>query len=351
MNAALGGVRVVDVSSGIAGPISAMLLADFGADVVKIEPREGDPTRAQPGFSMWNRNKRSVVLDRSAPEDRHRLAEFLAGADVCVVSKPGASLAGTALDLDTLSATYPHLVVLHTPPYTLQTVPWAGGQESHPLLSATAGSARRQTSFDGGPVDLVYPIPLYVQGIWAAAGAVAALIERARSGFGQVVGVSGVHGVMVCCCSQFNVVPTQQPMPTDVGPGGRNPCYTTYQGQDGRWLFLAALTPKFQVNAFRVLGVGDVHADPRIGGVPARMALPENRGWVRKLLADAFCTRSRDEWLDLLERGDCPAGPLGERESWLDHPQLRANGLRVEVADPERGPVVMAGVPVVMSRT
>src|SRR5579859_599628 len=351
MSSALEGVRVVDLSRGIAGPLAAMLLADFGADVVKIEPPDGDPARALPGFAVWNRNKRSVVLDPNLSAGRRRLAEFLAGADVCVVSQPGAALAGSELDLGTLCATYPGLIVLHMPPYLLADVPWAGGQESHPLLSASAGSARRQTSFDGGPIDLVYPIPLYVQGMWAAAAGVAALIERQRSGFGQVVGVSGVHGVLVSCTGQFNVVPTQPAMPTDVGPGGRNPCYTTYQGQDGRWLFLAALTPKFQVNAFRVLGVGDVHADPRIGGVPARMALPENRGWVRKLLADAFCTRSRDEWLDLLERGDCPAGPLGERESWLDHPQLRANGLRVEVADPERGPVVMAGVPVVMSRT
>ena len=197
----------------------------------------------------------------------------------------------------------------------------------------------------------MYPIPLYVQGIWAAAAAVAALIERQRSGFGQIVGVGGVHGVMVSCCSQFNVVPTQLQMPTDVGPGGRNPCYTTYQGEDGQWLFLAALTPKFQVNAFKVLGVGDIHADPRIGGVPARLALPENRTWVRKLMADAFRTRPRDEWLTRLAIGDCPAGPLGERDLWLDHPQIEANGLRAELDDPDRGRVVMPGVPLVLTKT
>ena len=278
------------------------------------------------------------------------MAEFLAGADVCVVSQPRSALTGTALAPEALSATYPGLVVVHAPPYTLADVPWAGGQESHPLLGALAGSACRQTSFDGGPVDLVYPIALYVQGIWAAAATVAALIERERSGFGQVVGVSGVHGVMVSCCNQFNVVVNQPQMPTDVGPGGRNPCYSTYQGQDGRWLFIAALTPKFQVNAFRVLGVGDIHADPRIGGVAARIALPENRTWVRALLAEAFATRPRDEWLDLLEQGDCPAA-LGERDAWLDHPQVLANGLRVELDDPDRGPVVMPGLPLVLTGT
>jgi crotonobetainyl-CoA:carnitine CoA-transferase CaiB-like acyl-CoA transferase len=351
MSTALEGVRVVDLSGGIAGPIAAMLLGDFGADVVKIESPNGDPARARPGFAMWNRNKRSVVLDQRDAAGCRRLSEFLAGADVCVIGQPRAALAGGPLDLDTLAATYPGLVLLHMPPYTLTDVPWAGGEESHPLLSAMAGSARRQTSFAGGPVDLVYPIPLYVQGIWAAAAAVAALIERQRSGLGQTVGVGGVHGVMVSCCSQFNVVPTQLPMPTDVGPGGRNPCYTTYQGQDGQWLFLAALTPKFQVNAFKVLGVGDIHADPRIAGVPARLALPENRTWVRQLMADAFRTLPRDQWLERLALGDCPAGPVGDRDVWLDHPQVAANGLRVEVDDPDRGPVVMPGVPLVLTRT
>ncbi|MDQ6674048.1 MAG: CoA transferase [Chloroflexota bacterium] len=351
MSMALEGVRVVDLSTGIAGPMAAMLLADFGADVVKMEAPEGDPCRALPGFAVWNRNKRSIVIDQSLDSGRQRLANFLAGADVCIVSQPRPALAGTQLDPQTVCAAYPGLVFLHTPPHTLVDMPWAGGEESHPLLSAIAGSARRQTSFDGGPIDLVYPIPLYIQGMWAAAAVVAALIERQRSGLGQVVGVGGIHGVMVSCCGQFNVVPTQPQMPTDVGPGGRNPCYSTYQCQDGRWLFLAALTPKFQVNAFAVLGVGNIHADPRIDGVPSRMALPENRAWVRELLADAFCTRPRDEWLERLERGDCPAGALAEREVWLDHPQVVANGLRVEVDDPDRGRVVMPGLPLVLTRT
>jgi crotonobetainyl-CoA:carnitine CoA-transferase CaiB-like acyl-CoA transferase len=353
MSMALEGMRVIDLSSGIAGPIAAMLLADFGADVVKVEPPCGDPARALPGFVVWNRNKRGIVVDTSSAAGRGRLDEFLAGADVCVVSQPRAPSPQTASysDPERLSATYPHLVVLHTPPYTPAEVPWAGGAESPALLNAYAGPACRQSSFSGAPVDLVYPISLYVQGQWAAAAAVAALIERERSGFGQVVSVAGIHGVMVSCVGQLNIVPTQQPLTTDVGPGGRHPCYSTYQCQDGRWLFMAALTPKFQINAFKVLGVGNVFADERIRGVPARILLPENRGWVRQLLSDAFRTRPRDEWLALLEQGDCPAGPMGERDVWLDHPQVQANDLRAEVDDPERGRVVMPGLPLVLTKT
>src|SRR5213593_2610825 len=104
MTSALEDIRIVDLSSGVAGPIATMLLADFGADVVKVEPPEGDPARALPGFAVWNRNKRSVVIDPRQPAGGHRLAEFLAGADVCVVSQPRAALTGSQLDPDTVCA-------------------------------------------------------------------------------------------------------------------------------------------------------------------------------------------------------------------------------------------------------
>ncbi|GAC1316793.1 MAG: hypothetical protein NVSMB2_09890 [Chloroflexota bacterium] len=351
MGMALDGVRILDLSTHVAGPYMAMLLADFGADVVKVEPPTGDPARSLPGFAMWNRNKRSVALDVYSASGRRRLEDFLAGADVCIVSESQPNLAGSSLDPTGLAETYPHLVCVQMPPYTPDHVPWCGGGESHALLSAQAGPARRQASFDGGPVEMVFPVLLYVQAQWAAAATVAALIERQRSGFGQVVTVSGMHGVMVSSVGQLCLVPTEAPLPTNVGPGGRHPCYTTYQGSDGRWLFMAALTPKFQANAFRVLGVGDLFADMRIRGIPSRLLLPENRAWVRELLSDTFRTRPRDEWLTLLEEGDCPAGPLGERDCWLDHPQVLANGLRVELDDPDRGRVVMPGLALVLTTT
>jgi crotonobetainyl-CoA:carnitine CoA-transferase CaiB-like acyl-CoA transferase len=346
VSAPLDGIRVLDLSSGIAGPLAGMLLADFGADVVKVEPPTGDPARANPGFAVWNRNKRGIVVDTASSSGKARIEKFLAGADVCILSR-----ASETLDRRRLSEKYPRLVVLYMPPYTPERTPWAGGQESHPLLSAFGGAAWRQSSFEGGPIDLVYPFPLYVQGHWAAGTAVAALLERLHSSVGQVITVCGMHGIMLSCVGQLNMVPGQQPLPTNVGPGGRHPCYTTYQAGDGLWLFMAALTPKFQANAFKVLGVGDIFADERIRGVPARMLLPENRTWIRQLLADAFRTRTRDEWLARLEEGDCPSGPLGDRDRWLDHPQLCANGVRAEVEDPERGHVVMPGIPLVLTET
>jgi crotonobetainyl-CoA:carnitine CoA-transferase CaiB-like acyl-CoA transferase len=339
----LEGVRVVELSTGIAGPVTGMLLADYGAELVKAEPPGGDPARELPGFAMWGRNKQSIVLDSATAAGRERLAGLLAGADLCITS---------SLDLlDATGVANPSLVILHMPPYLPGETPWAGGRESHGLLSAIAGPSCRQSSFDGDPIELVYPVALYQQAMWGAACGLAALIERQQSGLGQVVTVAGLHGIMSSCPGSFVIDPGQPVATTDVGPGGRHPTYTTYQCGDGAWLFMAALTPKFQANAFKTLGVGDLHADPRIGNVPSRLIEPANRVWVRKLLADAFASRPRDEWLAALEIGDCPAGPLFERDDWLDHPQIDANGLCTELNDPERGRVMMPGLPIGLEQT
>src|SRR5215211_6144971 len=84
----LEGIRVVELSTGIAGPVAGMLLADYGAEVVKVEPPAGDPARALAGFAVWNRNKQSVALDPCTEAGRQRLATLLAGADVCIYADP-----------------------------------------------------------------------------------------------------------------------------------------------------------------------------------------------------------------------------------------------------------------------
>jgi crotonobetainyl-CoA:carnitine CoA-transferase CaiB-like acyl-CoA transferase len=339
----LAGIRVVELSTGIAGPMAGMLLADYGAEVVKVEPPNGDPARTLPGFAVWNRNTQSVVVDRQAEAGQRRLAALLAGADVCIYADPS--------PLDAADVVNPGLVRLEMPPYLPGATPWAGGAESHELLAAVGGLSSRQSSFDGGPIHLVYPFALYEQGVWAAACAVAALVERQRSGLGQTVTVAGIHGALASSPSSFTLDPTQPPLPTNVGAGGRNPTYSTFRCKDGGWLFMAALTPKFQANAFKVLGVGDLFKDPRIDGLSSRLVLPENRPWVRALLEAAFLTRTRDEWLEALEQADCPAGPMLDRDAWLDHPQIAANGLRVEIDDPERGHVVMPGLCIGLAKT
>lgn len=348
MSAALEGIRVLDLSTGVAGPMAAMLLADFGADVVKVERPGGDPGRSRPGFAMWNRNKRGVVIDLDHEAGRQRLRELLDGSDVCIARGTEADLRAAGADPTGATTRNPALLYLAMPPY-LDSVPWAGGRESNALLSASMGVALRQSSFEGGPVYLVLPQLLYNQAIWAAACAVAALVERQRSGLGQTVTVGGAHGTLIAMA--LTVDPAQPQQPAAVGPGGPHPAYTRYRCGDGEWLFLAALTPKFQHAALRALGLEDILADRRLGGDLEQLLTLRNRDWVRQRIADRFASRDRSAWMSALRAVDCPAGPVLDRDDWLDHPQIKAMGMRVELDDPERGHVVMPGCPIELALT
>lgn len=347
---ALRGLRVVEVGGGTAGPIAAMLLGDAGAEVVKVEPPTGDPARADPGFPAWNRGKRSRVIDLSTAAGRTQLEPLLAGADVLVAAGSARDLAAWDLEPARVTAAHPRIVYVHMPPY-LDEAPWAGGAESHALLAAASGVAMRQASSDGGPIELVYPHVLYAQGAWGAACATAALLWRDRSGAGQTVTVGGIHGVAVTSSASLVLEDGRQQRDTAVGPGGAHPCYSRYVCADGAWLFLGALTPRFQERALAALGLTGILEDERIAGQYERLLLPTNRTWVRARIAAAFGQRPRSEWLRSLAAVDCPAGPLAEREGWLDHPQVRAIGMRIELEDPERGPVVMPGNPLVLTRS
>src|SRR6201996_6678186 len=202
----LEGIQVVDLSYGVAGPIVGMFLADFGAEVIKVETPAGDPARSEPGFAAWNRGKKSVVADPADPARQQWLAELVAGADVCLVSD-AAVLAAYGLDRWRLLRDHPRLVLAETPPYAGKP-PWYGGAESHGLLSAALGVAWRQCSYDGGPVELVAQFLLQVHGVWAAVCTVAALVERERSGFGQLVSVSGAQAVMEANIGSDSIDPT-----------------------------------------------------------------------------------------------------------------------------------------------
>jgi crotonobetainyl-CoA:carnitine CoA-transferase CaiB-like acyl-CoA transferase len=342
---AMSGLRVLETGEGVACAVAGMLMADFGADVIRLEgmgPRQRDP-----GFVMWHRNKRLLGPCPPGESELGRLDRLLASADVCIVG-PGRK--DIESGLAALTDTYPHVVFLVMPPYHGET-PWPGQAASSELIAATMGLAMRQSSNDDGPIHSVYPHISYVHGAWAATCAAAALAEREKSGTGQVVTVTGAHAALLTGTATYVIDPDAPEVTKPAGPGGPHPMYTIYQCGDGQWLFLGGLTAKFQQRAVEVLGLEHLRSDERLGGVLDRVVLPENRDWVRALMAGRFRCRPRQEWLDLLEEADCPAGPVLDREQWLDSPQLRAIGMRVAVPAPSGGEVVMPGVPLTLTRS
>lgn len=331
----LHGVRVIDATDGITGPLAAMILADFGAQVIRIADQRTPPKI--PGYVMWNRNKTLVANDPDArthvadadvviSDDRDRAADLGAGG--------GGSRA--------------RAVVLHLPTWT---APGRQAVRLDPMLAdrmmqADYGIARRQTSFSGGPVECVYPFASYLQGAWGATAAIAALIQRARTGVAEDVVVDPLHGAIVAATTTMFADPEVSLPTTSVGPGGPNPVFGTYQCGDGEWIFLGALGRKFQDIAFGLLGTTDITEEPRIAANREEIYSVDLRDRVRARIAEGFGAKPRAHWLAAFDEAGCPASPVGQRDDWLDHEQVCALGQRVEIDDPEVGPAVMGGRPV-----
>ena len=350
---ALDDLKVLDLSTGVAPAIATMLLADFGADVLRVEHRvaERAAERDAPGFAMWDRNKQLALADPADPSDRERLAGLLAACDIVVTQRATDELFSES-ELDGLLTTNPNprRIVLAMPAFA-DWCPWPSGRESSELLSAATGMSLRQSSDTTGPIDPVYQHVLYVQGVWGATSVLSAVRHRHLTGLGQTVTVGGAHGASIAGCATSVVDPDNVVVAPAAGNGGPNATYSRYQCSDGQWLFLGALTPKFQIPMFELLGLEDVPADPRLAGDLDAILLIENREWVRDRIAEVFATKPREHWLAELHRIGVPAGPLLERDGWLDHEQIRAIGLRAEVEDRQRGTVVMPAIPINLADT
>lgn len=348
---ALTGVRVLDLTAGRAGPVAGMLLADLGADVIKVHLPDGGPSAAAPGLHMWDRGKRTATVDPARPEDLARLDELTGQADVVLTGTEVPGLAYGDLRERGREPGRPALWVV-LPPYVLGATPWAGGRESAGLLFAALGHAWSQASYDDVPVDCVFPLALHMQGIWAATAAVAALAGRdAGRRVAPMIVAGGAHGAQLVSPGGFVAGRDDPYEHRPGGPGGALPNYRCYRCADGRWLFLGTFTAAFIDRGFRAVGAGRVFEDPRVGGDPAAVRLPDNLEWIAAELQEIFLTRPRADWLAALEEADVPVAAVGATADWLDHEQIRATGLRWEGRNDAGQDVVMPGPLINLSRT
>lgn len=340
---ALAGVRVLDLTGSVAGAVAGMLLADLGADVIKVHPPGGGPLAGQPGRLMWDRGKRAATADPASAEDLLALDQLIAGADVLLVGTSGPGITYRGL-IDRGRRPGEPCFWVAMPPYLLEETPWPGDRESAGLLLAWLGHAWNQSSDADVPVDCLFPLALHMQGIWAAIVAVALLTGRQRGlALAPLAVAGGAHGAQLVSPGIFAAGRDEPHVHRPGGPGGALPNYRTYRCGDGQWLFLAAFSNAFIERGLTAAGAGWIFEDPRIGGKPGNLRLPENMTWVARELEKVFATRPRDEWLDLLEAADCPAAPVNEPGMWLDHDQVKALGLRLETVSETGQEIVMPG--------
>jgi crotonobetainyl-CoA:carnitine CoA-transferase CaiB-like acyl-CoA transferase len=332
----LHGYRVIELGIWVAGPAAASMLADWGADVIKVESPSGDPNRytlrhvgvdipGSPAFALDNRGKRGVVLDLKTQADREALAELLDGADVFVTNLRPAALERLNLDPATLRERYPGLVVA-----TMTSFGWQGQERDRPGYDVSAfwarsGMAARMVPADEPPPPSRPGIGDRMAATALVAGITAALLNRARTGTGDVVDVSLLRTGLYC---NGNDLSTQlafgKRSRTRLRGDHESPLYNCYRTADGRWLWLIALEgERHWPQLAAALGRPDLTDDPRFADRQARRA---HGSALIAELDTIFAGRTLDQWSLALDE----AGVWWERVVDLDEvvadPQAAAAG-------------------------
>jgi formyl-CoA transferase len=341
---ALAGVRIVEACEGVGGPMAAMLLAEQGADVIKVEPPAGDRLRGQAAFHVLNRSKRSVTLDLEMDDGRRSLRDLVRDADVFLHDWPHGRDAELGFDAVSLHADNPALIIGWLPAYGSRG-PWAQLPPDEALVQAVSGAQAAQWRYDPRPVYINIPIAGYAQGIVGAASVAAALYARSQTGSGESFELSAVASIFQFETTAFVRSANVQRLAGQSDPRGPIPTYRLVQASDG-WLFIGALTPAFWTKLAVACGLDDLLVDQRFAGAPIAIPNMDDRKELAARLDAAFLTKRRDEWMRILEEADVPRSLVFTREEWRNDAQLNHNGMVVEVDDPVLGGTTQMGVPV-----
>lgn len=344
----LTGIRVLDLAAHRAGQMAARMLAEAGADVIKVEPPGGDVARREPGYIVSNRSKRSLVLDLDSAEGRRELTRLLGGADVLVHDLGPTAALARGLDDASLQA-HPQLVVCGITPFPLSH-PGADARHSESLMNARIGTCDEQAASRrlDGPIYLRAPIATMCTWSLAAAGIVARLIARERDGAGGAAHTSLLQGYLV----SLGLLWSRAERPDEAFARALTKANGTvmgsgvprYQCGDGEWMYVMGppeLLPAMQeiLAGMGVMVPADTHSRrPTDGGWP---------GVGQDARIKAFQQRARSEWLRDMWALDIPAAPcLRIGELFLDE-QAVLNDYVVEVDDPRHGRTRQAGLPFV----
>lgn len=337
----LHGYRIVDLTSMISGPLATMILADQGADVIKVEnPDGGDHTRAannrRNGFSASflnnNRNKRSLTLDLKDPEAKEALLRLIATADVFVQNfRPGVA-ERMGLGEDALRAVAPRLIYVSISGFG-ENGPFAGKPVYDPLVQAMSGLATIQAGSDSERPRLVRTIvPDKLTAVTASQAITAALLARERTGQGQHVRLSMLDSVVAFL---FASDMGSQTFVGDEFPQQEAASFIDliYQTQTG-YISAAVQSNKEWEALTRAVEKPEWLDDPRFRTPALRQRNIDDR---LRMTQEVLLTRSAEEWLVRLTEAGVPCAPVLTRREMIQHPQIQASGIVVETDHPAAG--------------
>jgi crotonobetainyl-CoA:carnitine CoA-transferase CaiB-like acyl-CoA transferase len=343
----LSGIRVLDASTIYAGPIAAMLLGDYGADVVKIEHPNGDPARmlgpSKDGHGLWwkviGRNKRTVTLLLSSAEGRRIMEQLVADADVLVENfRPGV-LERWGLGPDRLLELNPGLVLLRVTGFG-QTGPYADRRAFGTLAEAMSGFAHQTGDPDGPPTLPTGGLADGVAGITGAYAVMLALYDRdVGAGAGQVIDLSlllpflTVLGPGPSGYDQLGLIPERQGN-RSANSAPRN----TYRTRDGRWVALSASSPSVASRVMRLVGRPDMAEQAWFASAGERV---HHASELDDVVGAWIGARDLGEVLAAFEEVGAAIAPVYDVQQLVDDPHVRATEMLTTVDDEDLGPLLM----------
>ena len=344
-DAPLAGLKVVELARVLAGPFCGQILADLGADVIKVESPEGDGTRlwgppwvertdAQGKvhreaayYHACNRGKRSIIADFARAEDLDRVKALIAGADVVIENFKTGSLAKFGLDYASLSATNPGLVYCSITGFGL-TGPRAHEAGYDFVVQGMSGFMSLTGEPEGHPVKMGISISDLSTGVWAANGIQAALLMRARTGKGQQVDISLMDSSVALLSNQATYYLTTGENPPRMGNAHAQVApYGVFAVSDGHVILAPANDGLFH-KLMDLLGLAHLKADPRFHANGDRTA---NAKALDAEIAAATAGWTKQGLLDACHAAGVPAGPINRLDEVFADPQVVARGLRVEL--------------------
>ena len=342
MGAALKGLRVLELGSGAASGIAGMVLAENGAEVVKVEPPEGGRDRGGSGFAVWHRTKKSAVLDLADAGDRNRFLDLARAADGVIEAYRPMVAERLGVDYDTLHRLNDQLVYASITGFG-ETGPWRDLPGYEQIVAAKSG---RMTTYDGvrpGPVFTPVPIGAYGAGMLAAVGLMAGIWARTGTGQGQRVHTSLLHALSVYDMTSGHGNRTHLPPEPGRVYGIMRVPFMTAPTKDGRFIQMCSRQPRHYRRWLAELGLEGLLDDPELANAPDLWPSEERLAKAIEAIQAGMAERTAAEWMEVFSAKDIGGDPFLAPREFLDHPQCTENGRRQEVDDPELGPTVQIG--------
>ncbi len=363
MSGPLAGIRVVEITMFQQGPIAGAKLGDLGADVIKVESREGDPGRgfmriigASAGleghnyyFESNNRNKRSIALDLKTDQGKEIFLKLIDTADVFLNNMSIDAPKKLGLGPDDLLQRNPRLIYAHSSGWGRK------GPDARDLSFDYTGIARSGLMLSAGergtpPAQILPGMGDEIGGLILAWAVTAALYAREKTGKGQLVDTSlmgsiiSFLGLIMDAAAMLG-----QEFPREVRAEVGNPLYNHYRCSDDKWIAMAHLQPdRYWPIVCRAMGLGELESDPRFNSIEAR---GKNCRELVRIFDERFALRTRDEWLDHLSKEGCICTPIQSPGEVCQDPQALANNYFIDVDHPAWGRVRQVGFPWDFSET